>query len=332
MRRLDLLAFVAALFVLCTQSFAVPSHHGAVTIEEAATSPGVADAQTLCVPFLVSVVDVSPRGTSVSTGVSRISVAFSVAMNKSTAQAAFSVSPQVPGRFVWVGNTMRYQLTSALAEDTTYAVTVAASARSAVGAFLLARRSWRFTTSAPVQAASVACCGDSITAGLYPDYLQDLIGASGEVNRFGDPGTSVIIGPGRPYIDTAECDQAQASGADVVVIMLGTNDSAPAVYRYIGDFVADYERLVGQFQALPRAPQIWLALPPRIFATSSGLSNANLVQGVIPRISQVASAMGVRTIDVYSATSGHPEYFADGVHPNSRGAAVVADVIYQAIR
>jgi alpha-L-fucosidase 2 len=177
--------------------------------------------------------------------------------------------------------------------------------------------------------------GDSITEGLYPAALQGLLGTTADVGNFGSGGTCVVINNGGvavPYITTAVCQQAQQFMPTTVVIMLGTNDTDPDIYKYISRFVADYEQLVRQFQAVSTHPKIWLVKPPAIYGTPYGLNNTNLVNGVIPRISQVASEMGLSTIDVYSATTGHPEYFVDGVHPNSKGAAVIANVIAEAIR
>lgn len=283
-----------------------------------------------------TVVGHSPTGTNVSTKGTLIAITFSVKMSKVSAQTALSVSPAVPGSFSWSGDTMRYKASTSLAAGTTYTVTEGPEARSSAGIGLAAAYSWTFTTAGVVlQSTLISCAGDSITEGLYPAALQKLLGSSYQVGNFGAGGTTVIINNGGvavPYITTAICQQAQQFMPQTVVLMLGTNDSDMDVFKQISRFVADYEKLVGQFQAVASHPRIFLVKPSAIYGTPYNLSNTNLVNGVIPRITQVASAMGVPTIDVYSATTGHPEYFVDGVHPNSQGAAVIANVIYQAIK
>ena len=41
--------------------------------------------------------------------------------------------------------------------------------------------------------------------------------------------------------------------------------------------------------------------------------------------------MNLPTIDVYSAFGDRADYFKDGVHPNSQGAALIATEVYNAI-
>jgi lysophospholipase L1-like esterase len=113
--------------------------------------------------------------------------------------------------------------------------------------------------------------------------------------------------------------------------MLGTNDAHVANYPLIDDFVSDYERLVGEFQVLSSKPEILLVKPPPIFTNEFNLSNANLVEGIIPRIEQVAKDLGLSTIDAYTPFVNHPEYFKDGVHPTSEGASMIANEIYRGI-
>jgi lysophospholipase L1-like esterase len=282
------------------------------------------------------VLTVSPTGTSVNPA-AVIAVTFSEAMNPSSSQFAFSLSPSVSGSFSWSGSTMRYAPGAPLTAQTTYTVTIAATAQSALGVSLAAPVSWSFTTAAPPppQAPRISCVGDSITEGKYPAALQTAVGSAYQVGNFGSGGTCVVINNGGvavPYLSTAVCTQALQFQPSTVVMMLGTNDTDARIYKRIGSFVSDYEQLVRQFQAVPNHPKIWLVKPPAIYGTPYGLSNTNLVNGIIPRIQQVADEMGLSTIDVYSATTGHPEYFSDGVHPNSTGAAVIAGVIANAIK
>jgi lysophospholipase L1-like esterase len=74
-----------------------------------------------------------------------------------------------------------------------------------------------------------------------------------------------------------------------------------------------------------------LAIPPPIFNNTYDMKSTNLVKGVIPTIQRVANDLNLSTIDIYSGLANHPEYFPDGVHPDSEGAKVIATDVYAAI-
>jgi sialate O-acetylesterase len=175
----------------------------------------------------------------------------------------------------------------------------------------------------------VACVGDSLTEGtLYPSYLRVLLGNDYFVSRFGAGGSTALLSSDNPYMNTPVFVQAEAYHADIVIILLGTNDANPLYFGDIENFAADYKQLVQKFAG----SKIWLAIPPPIFNDGNGLQDATLVSDVIPGIEQVATELNQPTIDQYTLLSGHPELFdSDGVHPNSEGAQVIAEAVYSAI-
>ena len=184
----------------------------------------------------------------------------------------------------------------------------------------------------PVNPIRVACIGDSITAvSDYPVDLQRMLGRNYKVSNFGVVAATLLSNTSKPYIYEKALLRAKVSQPNIVVIMLGTNDAHVANYPLIDDFVSDYERLVGEFQVLSSKPEILLVKPPPIFTNEFNLSNANLVEGIIPRIEQVAKDLGLSTIDAYTPFVNHPEYFKDGVHPTSEGASMIANEIYRGI-
>ena len=82
----------------------------------------------------------------------------------------------------------------------------------------------------------VACIGDSITYGHgitnwpknnYPAVLQELLGGEYHVNSYGVSGYAVQTGSDRPYRELPHYQESLAYDADVVVFMMGTNDSKP---------------------------------------------------------------------------------------------------------
>jgi acyl-CoA thioesterase-1 len=180
--------------------------------------------------------------------------------------------------------------------------------------------------------ARVACIGDSITEITgYPEDLQMLLGNGSVVGNFGVSCATVNFNTSKPYYFEPTFKTARASLPTTVIILLGTNDARTDIYDRINRFVSDYERLVGKIQALSSKPQIFLVKPPPIFENYLNLSSTDFVEGVLPRIEQVAGNLSLPLIDVYTPLVNHPEYFVDGVHLNSEGAQIVANIIYRGI-
>jgi len=86
-----------------------------------------------------------PIGTDVFVG-TPITVTFSEAMNKSSAEGAFSVSPSVTGSFSWDGDKMIFTPDSELDYLTTYTVNISTEAEDLAGNNLVEDYSWQFTT------------------------------------------------------------------------------------------------------------------------------------------------------------------------------------------
>ncbi len=182
----------------------------------------------------------------------------------------------------------------------------------------------------PFNRIQVACVGDSITEGTYyPSDLQILLGHNYEVGNFGASGRTVLENADKPYINSQAFQNAIAFEPKIVIIMLGTNDANPKYYSQSENFTSDYKTLIAQFEV--SNPKIWIVIPPPIFNSSIGPSNENLVQGIIPRIQQIASDLNLPTIDVNSALLNKPQDFWDGLHPDEIGAEIIAMTVYRAI-
>ena len=178
----------------------------------------------------------------------------------------------------------------------------------------------------------VACVGDSITEiSGYPSDLQSLLGANYSVGNFGVSGSTVLLNSWKPYMNQSEFQKALEFQPDIVVIMLGTNDDLQMIRQYNANFEEDYAKLITAFQQLQSRPQIWIAKPPPIFNNSSDLSIPYFNEVIIPKIEDLANKMNLPIIDVFAAFGNHTDYFLDGVHPNSQGAALIASEVYKAI-
>ena len=125
---------------------------------------------------------------------------------------------------------------------------------------------------------TVLCVGDSITQGTgaknqannYPNRLQKLLGDGYKVVNCGKA-SSYVMSPesehnvkasnsGLWYPATAQYATAMKTDADVVIVMLGTNDVRSMSGKAAeDDFVFAYKSLIADLQSLPTNPEIYLA-------------------------------------------------------------------------
>lgn len=191
------------------------------------------------------------------------------------------------------------------------------------------------SSTAPVR---VACVGDSITVGVgaepgksYPSQLQALLGKGWIVKNFGASGRTLLRNGDHPYWEEKVFHDAQEFRPDVVVIMLGTNDTKPQNWRFHEQFHDDYRDLVKTLHALPSRPRIYVCRPcPVPEPGNYGINEAN-VQREIAIIDALAREEGLEVIDMHAALEPHPELFPDRVHPNTAGAAIMAQTVAVAI-
>jgi hypothetical protein len=191
----------------------------------------------------------------------------------------------------------------------------------------------------------VACGGEHSTnsvhvddADEYPPRLQALLGPAYQVMNFGFPRATVqtenlTFPNAMPFVQTMEFMASLAFAPDVVVLgPFGRHDSAAnyadpaAIDRQ--KFTAGLEAIVRAYQALPRKPTIYLALPiPFPFGTGEGVMSAV----VLPATRDVAQRLGLPVIDHWSVFLGKRELFADPDHFTPDGIQRMAQVVQAAI-
>jgi lysophospholipase L1-like esterase len=196
-----------------------------------------------------------------------------------------------------------------------------------------------FAWSPSVQAAKIACVGDSITFGYglgdantqsYPAVLQSLLGASHTVRNFGVSGTTLLKNGDRPYWAEANFTASGDFSPDVVIVMLGTNDAKAQNWSHASEFTSDYDELVAHYRAL--GALVYVAAPPPVYAPGAyGIPPDVLNDDIVPRERQIAADLGAPLVDVYQALSGKPEDFPDTVHPNADGARIIAQTVNAAL-
>jgi len=151
----------------------------------------------------------------------------------------------------------------------------------------------------------VACVGDSITAHGnphgYPAQLGNMLGDQWKVENFGFPSTTLMTHANKPYQNEPMFQDALASKADVVVIMLGTNDSKAANWPSKKEFfIGDYKDLIEKFKAIGSNPRIFIMKSPYICATNRlTMSDAVVVEeGTL--IEQIAKDENVGVLDAHA--------------------------------
>lgn len=184
----------------------------------------------------------------------------------------------------------------------------------------------------------IACVGDSITSGYllediekdaYPSVLQKLMGDSCEVKNFGFAQRTLLQKGDYPYMKEQMYKEALAYNPDIVVIMLGTNDTSPKNMKYKDEFVQDMTQMVKSFQQLPSSPKVYLCLPTHPYKPFAERDSI-LTNIMFPYIKEVSLNYNTGLIDLHSVTSDSTLYI-DGIHPNKEGAKIIANEVYNAI-
>lgn len=192
----------------------------------------------------------------------------------------------------------------------------------------------------------VGCIGDSIMFNGYPKHLARILeerqAKAWEVQDFGVGSTTAINGIWS-YTQRKRYVKALQSGADAIIIMLGTNDSKRANW----DEMSYVEGLSGIIRTFLTSqgrdpPCIFLMTPPPTYEGSlppmgfgsvrAPVVNKDLPKRILPRL---AHELGTRLIDIFTPMSGWDlsphTLFTDGVHPNGEGHTLIAKIVCNAL-
>lgn len=203
---------------------------------------------------------------------------------------------------------------------------------------------------APQTQQIIACVGDSNTQRGYPKILQQKLGAEWKAVNCGISAATILDGTLRPFHKMEQYNTALGSKANVIIIMLGTNDANPRWWDAerktafdgppAAEFKAGYMKLIKDLQAMDSKPQLLLAIPLPVFPERAKPANqentegrrANLVNKVIPLIREVAAETKLPLVDIHGYLSDSESLSTDGVHFNHAGDVKMCEALAAAVK
>ena len=192
-------------------------------------------------------------------------------------------------------------------------------------------------------AVRVACIGDSITDGHgidlrdvngYPAQMQKMLGTDYNVKNFGLSARTLMNSGDLPYMNEEIWQDALAFKPDIVVIMLGTNDSKEHNRGPIKkNLENDLKKMLAALKALPSQPKIYLCKPTPVTDNQWTISEEVITGEIVPVLEKAVEKEKLAgIIDLHAALEGHPEMMqADGVHPNAQGVRKMAETVAKVI-
>lgn len=200
-------------------------------------------------------------------------------------------------------------------------------------------------------AVKIACVGDSITEGIgidaaqrptssYPAQLQTILNdrygqGKYEVGNFGWGGSTINVQTNREttsytywtYIYSVQYYKSLDFNPDIVVIMMGHNDTHAQFYTTAELYREQYQALIDSYEALPSHPSVVIA---GCTSRTASIRRDWLTETIIPMQKKLASDNGLIYIDMFNPTNGKENdksLFTDGLHCTAAGYNMLANLI-----
>lgn len=191
-----------------------------------------------------------------------------------------------------------------------------------------------------VESYTIISVGDSITygsgsgdiiAGSYTSALINLLPKSCKILNFGRSGSTALsdVSPHIPYIETKEYESSLLSSPDIVILMLGTNDSWYISQKEDGEFKASLSDIIDSYLNLESKPDVFVCTPPCRFTYDDCAYQTELI--IVPEIKALAEEKSLKLIDIFSITNGRENLFYDGIHPTKDGYQLIAKEVSDAV-
>ena len=160
----------------------------------------------------------------------------------------------------------------------------------------------------------VACVGNSLTHTSYP--------------TFGVPGATMIKSNQNSYWNTQEFTDVKNWNPDYVMLLLATNDTAPSNWNssVAIEFGNDYRDFLTNFGG-----RFYLGIIPYVMPYAVKVERNQNVDQANSIIRQIALEKGLTVLEFGKALK--PEhYWSDGIHLNSDGQKIMANVAYNELK
>lgn len=189
----------------------------------------------------------------------------------------------------------------------------------------------------------IACVGDSITYGMgvlgrrarwsYPGCLIRLLGSEYSAINYGLIDRSLLSTSDKPYFAEKIGKAAWNTEADILLLMLGSNDSKLINWNP-EQFRKELLQTIHHYQG-QGIEKLFVMIPPKVFTKHPGKSSCNervLQESLRPIVRSVAQECGVVCIDLYNLTQEHRAWFPDTIHPNRAGNMAIAEKIADTLK
>lgn len=200
-------------------------------------------------------------------------------------------------------------------------------------------------------AVKIACVGDSITEGIgiaaalrptsaYPAQLQTILDSTYgagryNVQNFGWGGSTINVQTNREttsytywtYIYSVQYYKSLDFNPDMVVIMMGHNDTHAQFYTTAESYKEQYQALIDSYEALPSHPTVVVA---GCTSRTASIRRDWLTETIIPMQKEIAAENGLIYIDMFNPTNGKENdktLFTDGLHCTAAGYNMLASLI-----
>ncbi|MDD3402247.1 MAG: GDSL-type esterase/lipase family protein [Hespellia sp.] len=192
----------------------------------------------------------------------------------------------------------------------------------------------------------IVCIGDSITFGAgvrstrekdcWVRLLEDLLEKKYQVLNYGISSATLLKDGNLPY-RADFLKKAIDIHPALFILMLGTNDSKPQNWN-AEKYEAELSEMIELLKKESADGRLIVMTPP--FAVSANgkgeiafaIQNDVIRDEIRPIVLRQAKNHQVTLVDLYQITEGHPEYYADGVHPNVLGNQVIAKCLLPSVQ
>jgi acetyl esterase/lipase/lysophospholipase L1-like esterase len=195
------------------------------------------------------------------------------------------------------------------------------------------------------------CIGNSITYGYglakvtqaYPYLLQKMLRSTyltssiplvtDTVFDYGVNSCTLLREGDKPYWTQPDFLATFSIRPSLISVMLGANDTKDSNWVYGANFPTEYGQMLDTLSHITTKPKLFACFPPAEFANTftPPLRDSILSNYIIPDIRAQAQQRNIPIIDVHTPMLSKSASYIDGIHPDSNGQKMLADIFYESI-